>query len=87
MDTGYNNSEGVEGFNAGFRTPMQTSGRLDGSSEFPRQGFVFSPLATLSERQMNEEEEIPPQTHVSQTNIYIIHHIVSSSMLNEVNKM
>jgi hypothetical protein len=48
---------------------------MDGSSEVPtdttgRQGFVFSPLATLSERQMNEEEEILPQTHVSQTNIY-----------------
>jgi hypothetical protein len=53
MDNGSNDSEGVEGFNAGFRTPMQTAARLDGSSEVPtdttgRQGFVFSPVATLS---------------------------------------
>jgi hypothetical protein len=70
MDNASNDSEGVEGFNAGFRTPMHTTARLDGSSEVPtdttgRLGFVFSPVATLSERQMNEEEEIPPQTHVS----------------------
>ena len=71
MDTEHSDYDTDESLNAGFRTPMQTASNLEGGSEVPSdaqasQGLLISPPATLTESKMNDDVEVPPQTHVSQ---------------------